>query len=71
MGIMKIDTAYGYLVVRARCITCARNIAAQNAGREGTSIWRDPTRSKISVLDHTRHTPTGRTEILERHMQND
>ncbi|WP_313397133.1 hypothetical protein [Stutzerimonas nitrititolerans] len=37
-------------VVRARCITCARTVAADNAGAEGTMLWRDPAQSKIELI---------------------
>lgn len=33
------------LVVRAACETCARSVAAGEAGAEGPAVWRDPERS--------------------------
>lgn len=33
------------LVVRAACETCARSVAAGEAGAEGPAVWRDPNRS--------------------------
>lgn len=33
------------LVVRAACETCARSVAAGEAGTEGPAVWRDPERS--------------------------
>ena len=33
------------MVVRAACETCARSVAAREAGAEGPAVWRDPTRS--------------------------
>lgn len=30
------------VVVRAACESCARTVAAQAAGAEGTLVWRDP-----------------------------
>ena len=38
------------VVVRARCITCARTVAAENAGPEGTMIWRDPAQSTVELI---------------------
>jgi len=35
----------GALVVRAACETCARSVAAGEAGSEGPAVWRDPERS--------------------------
>lgn len=29
------------MVVRAACATCARNVACDNAGPEGTRYWRE------------------------------
>lgn len=36
--------------VRARCLSCARNIAARAAGPEGTHIWRDPNLSTVELI---------------------
>lgn len=33
------------MVVRAACETCARSVAAGEAGAEGPAVWRDPERS--------------------------
>lgn len=38
------------MVVRARCIICARSVAVENAGNEGTAVWRDPARSTIELV---------------------
>lgn len=37
-------------IVRARCLSCARTVAADNAGAEGTMIWRDPTQSTVELI---------------------
>lgn len=37
-------------VVRARCISCARTVAAENAGGEGTMLWRDPAQSTVELI---------------------
>ncbi len=41
------------MIVRARCLSCARNIAVANAGDEGTAIWRDPARSSVELVRET------------------
>lgn len=66
MGIFEISNRVATLRIRARCLTCARNHAAENAGREGPMIWRDPAQSQIKVIGPV-YPPDGRTEILERH----
>lgn len=38
------------VIVRARCLTCARNKAAEEAGGEGPMVWRDPNLSTIEIL---------------------
>lgn len=64
MGIFKVSTDGGYVIVRARCISCARGIAADNAGSEGPRIWRDYTKSTVQLI---RACPDGRAQLLERH----
>lgn len=41
------------MVVRARCLTCARTVAVENAGEEGTAIWRDSERSTVDLVRET------------------
>lgn len=55
MAIFKLTANDGSaaMVVRARCITCARSVAAENAGDEGTAVWRDFDRSKIELVRET------------------
>lgn len=62
MGIFEIRNSVAMLRVRARCLTCARNLAAENAGPEGPRIWRDPAQSTIKVIGPS----AGRAAILER-----
>lgn len=41
MPIFKVTAATGHdMVVRARCLSCAREVAVQNSGAEGTMVWR-------------------------------
>lgn len=41
------------MVVRARCIECARTVAVQHAGAEGTRVWRDPALSCVELVRET------------------
>jgi hypothetical protein len=38
------------VLVRAKCLSCARTVAVQNAGSEGTMIWRDPAQSTVELI---------------------
>ncbi|MDN6874095.1 hypothetical protein QO209_16760 [Pseudomonas citronellolis] len=38
------------MVVRAKCISCARTIAVEHAGAEGTLLWRDPNLSSVELV---------------------
>lgn len=51
MPIFKLTAGTGQsVVVRARCISCARTVAAENAGAEGTLLWRDPAQSTVELI---------------------
>ena len=50
MGIFEISNKFFTLRVRANCLTCARRLAVDNAGEEGTLVWRDPRQSRITVI---------------------
>ena len=63
MGFFELTNRFFTLRVRARCLTCARRLAVEHAGAEGTQVWRDPKQTKIKV---TGPAPDGRQEILER-----
>jgi hypothetical protein len=39
------------MVVRAPGKTCARSVAAENAGPEGLAAWRDPEQSDVRLID--------------------
>lgn len=50
-------------VVRARCLSCARSVAVEHAGAEGTMVWRDPAKSNVELVrDTDRPTLILRTE---------
>lgn len=38
------------MVVRARCLSCARQVAVDNSGTEGTEVWRNPSKSTVTVI---------------------
>ena len=38
-------------VIRAKCLSCSRSVAAQNAGAEGTLVWRDPSLSTVQLIE--------------------
>lgn len=40
-------------IISGKCLTCARNFAAQSAGPEGPQVWRDSAQSTIRVLRDT------------------
>lgn len=48
-------------VVRAACVVCARGVAADNAGPEGTAVWRDPARSTCKQIQ-----PDGKSGLVLR-----
>lgn len=38
-------------VLRAACQSCARRVAVENSGAEGTAVWRDPATSTVKFID--------------------
>lgn len=62
IGLFEITNTVATMRIRAMCLTCARNLAAENAGNEGRTIWRDPAQSTIRVIGPAE----GRPAILER-----
>lgn len=55
MAIFKLATLDGsvQLIVRARCLSCARAVAVEHAGAEGTRVWRDPNLSSVELVRET------------------
>lgn len=49
------------LLVRGKCISCARNLAADAAGVEGPAVWLNGERSTIEVVR-----PDDRSGVLMR-----
>ena len=41
------------VIVSGKCLSCARSIAAANAGAEGPQVWRNSGQSDIKVLRDT------------------
>lgn len=66
MGIFELKSKTHRVVVRARCLTCARNIAAESAREEGTRMWRDHAQSTATVLHNSVHAGDGPVCVLER-----
>lgn len=54
MAMFELKTTYNgrslTMVVRGKCITCVRNLAASAAGAEGPATWMDATRSTCELL---------------------
>lgn len=38
------------MVVRARCLSCARNVAVEHAGPEGTKVWATRELSSVELI---------------------
>lgn len=38
-------------VLRAACKSCARKVAVENSGAEGTAVWRDPELSTVKHIE--------------------
>lgn len=67
--VLKANDGAIELTIRAKCISCARNIAADNAGDEGTRIWRDGRLSTITLMQNPEargYSKAGRPQILGR-----
>ncbi len=51
MPIYLVRSDVAHLVVRANSPACARRVAVENAGAEGTALWRDPEKSTVSLVE--------------------
>lgn len=47
------------MIVRARCLSCARIVAAESAGEEGPIVWRNPELSSVELVQDT-----GKNQII-------
>lgn len=67
MALFHLDTKDGRisLVVRARCSAMVREVAVQNAGQEGTRVWRDPALSTLKLSRELKDS-TGPARIMNR-----
>ncbi len=57
------------LIVRAQCISCARTVAVKESKASETMLWRDPSRSQVTLIQNTQKLPYisyGRRCVLER-----
>lgn len=69
MAIFKLTALDGSvgMLVRARCLSCARQVATANAGDEGTAVWARRERSTVELVrDPVGHAPEGSAVMLER-----
>lgn len=71
MPIFKLiaPTAGLELHIRARCISCARDVAASDPGPEGPRTWRDSAQSSVELVhvpERLGLEPEGRRAILKR-----
>lgn len=71
MALFKVKARDGSvaLLVRARCITCARETAVNTYPASEIMLWRDPNLSTVEVIygaSKTLHEPSGKRCVLER-----
>ncbi len=52
MAIFKLTALDGSaaMVVRARCLSCARQVAVEYAGAEGTQVWASREHSTVELV---------------------
>lgn len=52
MALFKVAARDGSaeMIVRAKCLTCARQIAVDNRGETSTELWRNPELSTVELL---------------------
>ncbi|WP_419204195.1 hypothetical protein [Bordetella trematum] len=71
MAIFKVSARDGSvsLVIRARCISCARQIAVQRSPSTEVRLWRDPARSAVALIENPEqygYLREGRQGFIER-----
>ena len=57
------------LIIRARCISCARQLAAERSPGHERRLWRDPERSSVELIhnpDRQGYLADGKNGILKR-----
>jgi hypothetical protein len=74
MPIFKVSARDGSvtLLIRARCISCAREVAVEEAGGEGTIVWRNPELSTVELVRNPEQIgldPEGVRAVLKRENQ--
>lgn len=67
MALFHLDTKDGsiQLLIRARCSAMVRQVAVENAGLEGTRVWRDPSLSTLKLSRELKDS-TGPARIMNR-----
>lgn len=71
MAIFEVSARDGSvsLVIRARCISCARQIAVQRSPADEVRLWRDPAKSAVTLIDNPGqhgYLSEGRQGLIER-----
>lgn len=68
MAIFRIDRpgTTNAMIVRARCLSCARDVAVRHAGDEGTMVWRDPEQSTVTLMRNSGYEPEGKSTLIVR-----
>lgn len=69
MAIFELHSKDVSLVIRARCITCARQVAVENSPSSELMMWRDPSLSTVKVIYKPQEmglNPDGKRTIIRR-----
>lgn len=71
MAVFRIDALDGSvsLVVRAACLTCARQIAVERSPAGEFRMWRDPSQSSVTLIrnpEHHGYLSDGKRGIIKR-----
>lgn len=57
------------LIVRAKCLSCARQAAVESSRSSEVMLWRDPSLSTVNVIynpERQGYEPKGKREIIRR-----
>lgn len=66
MAIFTVRSDTITLIVRAKCISCARQAAVEFSEEEGTLVWRDQDKSKVELLTGSGYKENGPRAVLKR-----
>lgn len=59
--LLTVSSTNQQVLVRAKCLSCARDRAAEAAGGEGPMVWRDPSLSTVELIR-----PDGKSGVIMR-----